>query len=154
MRLALLNPRFHMWSRRHYANGSGGLPTMTAGRPQLHCSNRKHLVGVRDTWRPHPGGIGFCGLRMVRHQPFHFAQRRRRIPNLAISRGGHFALVVALRHRRLVNPDSDWVLQFRICPPFPVQTPFSPLKPAAFAVIVAREFETFRARAFAGRKHS
>ena len=28
-----------------------------------------------------------------------------RIPNLAIPRGGHFAVILALRHRRLVNSD-------------------------------------------------
>ena len=50
--------------------------------------------------------LGFAVCVMVRRQPFHFAQRRRRLPNLAIPRGGHFALVVALRHRRLVNSDS------------------------------------------------
>jgi hypothetical protein len=49
---------------------------------------------------------------MVRDQPFHFAQRCRRIPNLAISRGGRFTLVVALRYRRLVNPDLDSAFRF------------------------------------------
>ena len=55
-------------------------------------------------------GIGFRGLRVVHHQPFHFAQRPGRLPNLAVSWSGHFAPVAALRHRRLVNLHSDWPL--------------------------------------------
>ena len=120
--------------------GSNDFPDCSDGsdRSRRKPPNRKHLVGVRDTGRPRPGGIGFRGLRMVRRQPFHSAQRRRRLPNLAISRGGHFALVVALRHRRLVNPDSA----FR----FPSWLSSSSQN-TVLAVIDARGFKSLRATA-------
>src|ERR1700733_789536 len=77
-------------------------------RARRQPSNRNFAIGVRDSWRSDPGGAGLRGLRVVRHQPFRSAQRPRRLPDLAVSRAGHFAPVAALRHRCLVNPYSDW----------------------------------------------
>jgi hypothetical protein len=109
---------WHLVRRR---SGSDDFPDCPDRSDRARCqpSNRKHLVGIRDTWRSHSGRTGFRGLRMVHRQSFHFTQRRRRIPNLAISRGRHFAAVVALRLRCLVTSAYRRFLQFRIWSPFP-----------------------------------